>query len=109
MEYKLIDKENVTNKLIQFGVVNGDEIIVTHYLTSRDPEAQAELYQCLHECMDEMGLVDVNIMGEWIQIHIDDPKRTEFDFTIRFWRKAEETDIGYKAELRQAKHRAYRF
>ena len=103
MDYQIIEKQHVANTLIRYGVENGDEIIVGQFLTMRDPQAQTELYYALHECMDEMGLVDVNLMGEQIPIATDDPKHDEYDFQIRFWRKANGDDIKYNEPLRQAK------
>ncbi len=105
MEYEIIDKQHVKNTLIRFGVQDGDEIIVSQYLTMRDPQAQRELLWCLYECMDEWGWMDVNVMGEVMHIHSDDPHKTEYDFGIRFWRKAEESDISYRKPTKRRKNR----
>lgn len=108
MDYQIIEKQHVKNTLIRYGVQNGDEIIVGQFLTMRDPQAQRELYFALHECLDEMGYVDVNVMGEQIPIATDDPHHDEYDFQIRFFRKVQEDDIVYNEPLRQAKQRMYR-
>ena len=108
MQYEIIDKQHIKNTIIRFGVKEGDEIIVGQFLTMRDPQAQRELYWALHECMDELGLMDVNVMGEPIPIATDDPKHDEYDIRIRWWRHAQDGDIKYNQSLRQAKQRMNR-
>jgi hypothetical protein len=96
MDYEIVKKEEVLRKLRLFGIRNGDEVVVRMYLTRRDPQFETELYHCLNECFDELGLVDVLLMAERRKISVDETRVNEFDFDFRFQRRYEEGDISYK-------------
>lgn len=109
MQYQIINPAAVKQQLDSYMIQNGDEIIVSMYLTMRDPLFNAELYHCINEYLDENNLVDVLVMGEQIQIHSDADVMSEmanqktvkeYDFSVRWWRRAQESDIKYNTKLK---------
>lgn len=112
MRYQIINPVAVKQKLDSYMLQNGDEVIVSMYLTMRDPQFNAELYHCINEYLDEKKLVDVLVMGEQIHIHSDadilsemanQQPYKEYDFSIRWWRRAQDSDIKYNTQLRPAR------
>lgn len=90
-------KPEIAEKIRTRHIVESDRIEFTIYhVTAYDQDLMIDIRAIIHDIFDDMGLVDIEVIGKPHHIRIDDKKHYDGEVYVSVIRKHQEDDISFK-------------